>query len=70
MKTLFTAVALAATLTTPAFAEKTPVKPNSTCQDEVMIKQMVYHLDAIEMMIAEMRTDALRQYPKPKDLKK
>ena len=67
MKTLLTAVALAAILSTPALADKMPVKPNTkplnTCNEELMIKQMIYHLDAIEMMIAEMRKDALRQYP-------
>ena len=64
MKTLLTAVALAAILTTPAMAEKTPVKPVDTCQEDLMLQQMIYHLDAIEMMIAQMRADALRQYPK------
>ena len=68
MRTLLTAVALAAILTTPALAEKTLVKPDTkqvkVCHEELMLKQMVYHLDAIEMMIAEMRKDALRQHPK------
>lgn len=67
MRTLLTAVALAAILTTPALAEKTLVKPDTkqvkVCNEELMLKQMIYHLDAIEMMIAEMRKDALRQYP-------
>ena len=76
MRTLLSAVALATILSTPALAEKTLVKPKpkpvfNTCQDEVIIKQMIYHLDAIEMMIAEMRKDALRQHPKKslKDVK-
>ena len=65
MKTLISAVALVTTLSTPAFAEKTPVKPLSSCEEEIMLKQMIYHLDTIEMLIEEMRTEALRQYPKP-----
>jgi hypothetical protein len=74
MKYLLSAAALAAILSTPALAEKTPVKPTpkplNTCNEELMLKQMVYHLDAIEMMIAQMRKDALRQYKKPvKDAK-
>lgn len=68
MRTLLTAVALATILTTPALADKMPVKPDTkqvkVCNEELMLKQMVYHLDAIEMMIAQMRKDALRQYPK------
>ena len=74
MKHLLSAAALAAILSTPALADKMPVKPDTkplnTCNEEVMLKQMIYHLDAIEMMIAEMRKDALRQYKKPvKDAK-
>lgn len=64
MKRLLSAAALAAILSTPALAEKTPVKPVDTCQEEIMLKQMIYHLDALEMMIEEMRADALRQHPK------
>ena len=71
MKYLLSAAALAAILSTPALAEKTPVKPVNTCQEEIMLKQMIYHLDALEMMIEEMRADALRQHPKKslKDVK-
>jgi hypothetical protein len=64
MRTLLTAVALATILTTPALANKTPVKTVDTCNEELMLKQMIYHLGAIEMMIKDMRADALRQYPK------
>ena len=68
MKRLLSAAALAAILSTPALAEKTPVKPTDTCQEQVMLQQMIYHLDAIEMMIEEMRANALLQYPKkPED---
>lgn len=69
MKLVFTTV-LAMMLATPALATKEAVKPvkrpTNTCQEELMFKQMIYHLDAIEMMIEEMREDALRQFPKPK----
>lgn len=61
---LLIGTALAVTLSGPALAEKTSIEPTLTCQDQVMLKQMIYHLDAIEMMIEEMRADALRQYPK------
>jgi hypothetical protein len=68
MKRLLSAAALAAILSTPALADKMPVKPDTkplnTCNEKLMLKQMVYHLDQIEMMIAQMRKDALRQYPK------
>lgn len=69
---LIIATALAMALATPAMAAKEPVKtpvkpaPTNTCQEEFMLKQMIYHLDSIEMMIEKMRADALRQYPKPK----
>jgi hypothetical protein len=61
---LLIGTALAVMLASPALAEKTPTKPALTCQDQVMLKQMIYHLNAIDMMIEEMRADALRQYPK------
>ena len=74
MKHLLSAAALAAILSTPAMAEKTPVKPTpkpvNTCNEEVMLKKIVYHLDQIEMLMAEMSKDPLRQYKEPmKDVK-
>lgn len=64
MKTLLTAVALAAILTTPALAEKTPVKPVDTCNDDLPLKVMIYHLDQIEMLLEESRKEILQAYPK------
>lgn len=65
MKTLISAVALATLLATPALAEKTEVKPvEDTCGEDITAQVVVYHLDQIEMLLAEMRTNILRQYPK------
>ena len=63
MKTLI-AAAIVATLSTPALAEKTPVKPVSTCGEDITAQVVVYHLDQIEMLLEEMRANILQQYPK------
>ena len=64
MKRLLSAAALAAILSTPALAEKTPVKPVNTCQEQVMLQQMIYHLDQIEMLLEQSRKEILQAYPK------
>jgi len=75
MKTLLTAVALAAILSTPAMAGKNPVKPTpntlNTCNDDLPLKVMIYHLDQIEMMLEQSRKEVLQAYPKKslKDVK-
>lgn len=68
MKTFIAAVALATTLTTPALAEKTPVKPTDTCGDDrVLMEEVVmYHITQIEMLLEEMRQNVLQEYPKDK----
>lgn len=63
MKTLISAVAVATILATPALADKTPVKED-TCGEDITAQVVVYHLDQIEMLLAEMRANILRQYPK------
>lgn len=63
MKTLI-AAAIVATLATPALADKQPVKPVDTCGEDITAQVVVYHLDQIEMLLAEMRANILRQYPK------
>jgi hypothetical protein len=70
MKTLITA-AIVATLSTPAMAEKTPVKPVSTCGEDITAQIVVYHLDQVEMLLEEMRANILQAYPdKPIKLQK
>ena len=65
MKTFISAVALATILTTPALANKTPVKP------QVNECQVQEQLDQLAVLIKEMRADVLRQYPKgTKNVKK
>ena len=72
MKTLISAVALAAILSTPAMATvvkadgpKNP-KPVDTCvKDRVLMEQVVmYHLAQIEILLEEMRQNVLQEYPK------
>lgn len=67
MKNIISAAFVTAILSTPALAEKTLVKPFDECQEDILLQQMVYHLDSIDMMIEEMRQNLLREYPKPKD---
>jgi hypothetical protein len=65
MKTFISAVALATILSTPAMADKQPIKPiKDTCGEDITAQVLVYHLDQIEMMLAEMRANILLQYPK------
>ena len=68
MKTLMTATAIVAMLSTPALANKTPRKPiMSECevnQQKYDEKMVLYHLDQIEMLLEEMRQNILREYPK------
>lgn len=69
MKTFISAVALATILTTtPALADKEPAKPVDTCGEDITAQVVVYHLDQIEMLLAEMRANILQVYPKkPED---
>jgi hypothetical protein len=70
MKTFISAVALATILSTPAMAEKTPVKPTpNECftQEDVALQMTIYHLDQVAMMLEQMRADILLQYPKDVD---
>lgn len=71
MKRLLSAAAIAAILSTPAMAEKTPVKPVETCNNDLPLKVMIYHLDQIEMLIEQSRKEVLQAYPKKpvKDVK-
>jgi hypothetical protein len=67
MKTFISAVALATILSTPALAEKTPVKPQpNECftQEDVALQMTIYHLDQVAMMLEQMRADILQAYPK------
>lgn len=68
MKTLLSAVALAAILTTPALADKTLIDDNKkhidTCQNDLPLKVMIYHLDQIQMMLDQSRKEVLQAYPK------
>ena len=67
MKTFISAVALATILSTPALAEKTPVKPEpKECltQEDLALQMTIYHLDQVAIMLEEMRADILREYPK------
>jgi len=66
MKTLISAVALATILSTPALAEKTPVKPErNECltQEDLALQMTIYHLDQVAIMLEQMRADILSQYP-------
>jgi len=56
MRTLLTAVALAAILSTPALAEKTPVKPADTCATTVSYTKIMYHLDRIDELLDKLET--------------
>jgi hypothetical protein len=71
MKTLITATAFAVILSSPALAEKEPVKPLITeCEikEDIALQMTIYHLDQVQMLIEEMRANILQQYPKkPED---
>ena len=58
MRTLLTAVALAAILTTPALANKTPVKPVDSCAMTVSYTKIMYHLDRIDELLDELEASA------------
>jgi len=69
MKTLLSAVAFATILTTPALADKVPVKPQmSECEikEDIALQMTIYHIDQITMLIEQMRAEILQTYPKPK----
>ena len=70
MKTLIFAVALATLLSTPILAEKTPVKPVSTCGEDITAQVVVYHLDQMIMQLEDTRAMLLREFPKPVDQEK
>lgn len=70
MKNIISAAAFVAILSTPALADKMPVKqPVNTCQNDKFEWIIAYHLDQIEMAIQEMRSEVISvpPYPKPKD---
>ena len=57
MKSLLIAAALAVTLATPAFAEKTPVKPIDTCDNQVKYALILQHLAEIEAMLDKLKVE-------------
>ena len=69
MKTFISAVALATILSTPAMAEKIPVKPVDECptQEDLALQVAIYHIDRMIMDLQDMRAELLREFPKPKD---
>lgn len=73
MRTLLTAVALAAILTTPALADKEPVKPvkpvkpSNECSTEISYAMIMYHLDQIEASLAELEASVKPEPIKKKD---
>ena len=71
MKTLITAAVIAGALSTPALANKTPVKPTKPeveCTQNVKLETMImYHLNEIENIIAEYYQKHPEHKPKPKD---
>ena len=70
MRTLLTAVALAAILTTPALANKTIVKPVDTCAMDKSYIKIMYHLDRIEALLDKMEANTKLINKKPvKDAK-
>lgn len=66
MKRLLSAAALAAILSTPALAEKTPVKPVDTCATAVSYTKIMYHLDRIEELLDQLEASAKLVDKKPK----
>ena len=65
MKRVISAAIFLAMLSTPAFANKTPVQ---TCNSQKLeMQMMIYHLDQIEMLLDEMRRNVQIVPPKPKD---
>jgi hypothetical protein len=73
MKNPILAIAAAIILTTPAYADKTPVKPvkpieAETCYNENLEWIVAYNLDQIEMAIEEIRRTVVKPVPeKPRD---
>ena len=67
MKYLLSAAALAAILSTPAMAEKTPVKPTDTCTDQVKYALIMHHLAEIEAMLDKLEASQKLPAKKPVD---
>jgi hypothetical protein len=67
MKRVISAAIFLAILSTPALANKTQIQ---TCNDRKLEMQIIYHLDKIEMLLDEMRKNALSVPSKPKDTDK
>jgi hypothetical protein len=73
MKSSILAIAAAIILTTPAYADKTPVKPikpvqAEACENENLEWIVAYNLDQIEMAIKEIRRHTITPVkPKPRD---
>lgn len=71
MKNYISMIAITMAMATPAFADKTPVKPvqSYTCATDSKFEWIVaYQLDQIEIAIKEMRQNIQRHpHPKPKD---
>ena len=68
MKTLIPAVVLATILSTPALAEKMPIKSNQAeCEikeQKLALQMTVYQIDDTIMMLERLRKDILKKYPK------
>ena len=67
MKSIISAAAFLAILSTPALANKTQVNPPESCDNRILVWQIMYHLDQIEMALNEMRKNALSVPLKPRD---
>ena len=73
MKRSILAIAAAIILTTPAYADKMPIKPFKpvqvdTCGNDKLEWIIAYNLDQIEMALEEIRRHAITPVkPKPKD---
>jgi hypothetical protein len=67
MKSIISAAAFLAILSTPALANKTRIDPPESCDDRILVWQIVYHLDQIEMALDEMRKNVLSVPLKPRD---
>ena len=70
MKSSIIAIAAAIILTTPAYADKMPIKPIQVadCSNDKTDWIIAYNLDQIEMTIKEIRRHTIAPVkPKPKD---
>jgi hypothetical protein len=66
MKSIISAAAFVAILSTPALAHKTRIDPPESCEVRILEWQIIYHLDQIEMALDEMRKNVLMVPSKPK----